>query len=207
MTGETEREEASFADDVARVARKPGGPWRSPLLMLAVIAVSGWLLWSFKPDLVYFFSKPVPVDLGHGGEYDLSKAKEGLYVKVGGIPSILKVQYKQLGTKYEVYYLLGSRIFIRQPLVKHTPGKEVDVYPTYDGSGRLLDLDHATQFINVRHFYATHAEFDFSQPAWIVLSGVKPRQQWIYVVGAVVVLLIGLLNIVLLLRWTLQRRS
>jgi hypothetical protein len=196
-------EEGGFEAQVARFARRSPG-WRSPTLMLLVIGVCGWLMWSMWPDLEYFLAEPEPVHLGNEEGYDLSRLEPNTYVAIEGLPSLLQAQYKQFGQRYKVHYLIGTRVFVREPLIEGQT-RDVDDYPTFEGVGRVLDLNAERSFQNVRTFFHEKGRFDFSRPAWIILADAKPRQAWWVPIAYVALVAIGLLNVGLLLR-RLRRR-
>ncbi len=192
--------------EVARVARRDPVGWRSPALMVAVAAFSAYLAWSFRAEVAYFFSDPTPIDLGAEGEYHLERAQPNRYARISGLPSVAKVQYKQLGTAYKVFYILGSRVFVRAEL-RPRDGKPHDGWTVYQGSGRLLDLRTESEYVNIRAWYRDRIGFDFSRPAWILLDGVAPRRQWQYPIAVGVLLLVAVFNLVLLARRLLTARS
>lgn len=196
---------STFAEDVARVGRRPETNWRSPLLMVVLVGACVWLGLGLMPDVRYFFERPVPVDLGKAGSLDLSHARPNAYVHLEGIPSVLKVSYEQFGHHYEVYYLLGSRVFVRQRLVKKKRKPGDDTWSVYDGAGRLVDLDRSAEYANVKRFYAARG-FSFREPTWMVLSGVEPRQAWWYPAAIVVLALVAAFNLLLLFRRVVRRR-
>lgn len=191
--------------EVARVARRDPVGWRSPALMVAVAAFSAYLAWSFRSEVAYFFSDPTPIDLGAEGEYHLDRAQPNRYARISGLPSVAKVQYKQLGTAYKVFYILGSRVFVRAELLPRD-GKPHDGWTVYEGRGRLLDLRSEPEYVNIREWYRERIGFDFSRPAWILLDGVAPRAQWQYPIVVGVLLLVALFNLVLLARRLLAAR-
>ncbi len=194
----------SFSDDVNRVGRRQPSTWRSPLLMVVLVAACGWLAWSLMPDVRYFLAPTTPIDLGKAETANLSQARANTFVKVRGIPSVLKVTYRQFGDQYEVYYLLGSRVFVRQKLAKKHAGS-TGVWSVFDGSGRLVDIDRSREYANIKHFYAERG-FDFREPTWMVLSGERPRQHWLYPTVLVVLGLIALFNLFLLGRRLVLKR-
>lgn len=207
-TGDDRPSGATFEQEVERVARRPQAQWRSPLLSLAVVGFALFLAWSYRSELAYFFSDPTPVDIGHA--YEGVDVPSNTYVHVKGLPSLLKVGYSQFDRRFKVYYLLGTHVFVRERIPDEDEAKkgaEADgTYPTFDGTGRLLDLSKTTDFVNVQRFYAERADWDFGKPAWIVLAGVAPRSQWQYPILVGVLLLIALGNLVLLGRRFLTRR-
>ena len=194
----------TFADDVNRVGRRQASTWRSPLLMVVLVVACGWLAWSLMPDVRYFFAPTTPTDLGKAETVDRSKLHANAYVKVRGIPSVVKVSYRQFGEGYEVYYLLGSRIFVRQKLEKKHHGT-AGVWSVFNGRGRLVDIDHSREYANIKQFYAKRG-FDFREPTWMVLSGETPRQHWSYPALLGVLGLIAAFNLFLLGRRLILKR-
>ncbi|RMG19920.1 MAG: hypothetical protein D6729_03990 [Deltaproteobacteria bacterium] len=193
----------SFEEEVAKAARAPRGAWRSPVLMAVLVALSAYTAWLLWPDVRYFFSPDTPIDLGADGAYDLSQARDGAFVEVAGLPSTLRAQFKQAFGRYKVYYLLGSHIFVREPLPESPPAKggdAVGAYGYYRGRGRLVDLLHAREYRNIVRFYEERAGFDFSKGAWLVLDGATPKRYWPHVLGFGAAVVVGLVNLFLLLR-------
>lgn len=195
----------SFEEEVERVGRRDRTGWRSPALMIAIAGFSLYLAYSFQGEVAYFFSDPSPIALGEEGVYHLDRARVNRYATIEGLPSAAKVQYKQLGSAYKVFFILGSRVFVRSDLVA-ADGEAHDGWVTYRGGGRLLDLREEAEFANIREWYTRRAGFDFSRPAWILLDDIAPRQQWQYPLAVGVLILVALLNLVLLGRRLLARR-
>ncbi len=192
--------EASFEAEVERVGRRDLTGWRSPALMLAIAGFSLYLAWSFRGEVRYFFSETTAIELGEEGVYHLDRARPNRYAAIQGLPSVAKVKYKQLGQGYKVFFLLGSRVFVRSELLAAKGGESAEGWVVYRGKGRLLDLREETEFVNIRQWYSERKGFDFSRPAWILLDEVAPRQQWQYPVAVAVLVLVALLNLVLLVR-------
>ena len=196
----------SFEDEVQKAARASGGTWRSPVLMAVIVAVSAYSAYLLWPDLRYFLSPETPIDLGEDGAYDLSRAREDAFVEVAGLPSTLRAQFKQFFRRYKVYYLLGSKIFVREALPDTPPEPDPEgAYGYYRGRGRLVDLTRSRQYANVVRFYRERAEFDFSRGAWLVLDGATPKSYWPHALGFAAAVVVGLLNLFLLLRHLLTR--
>ncbi len=169
---------------------------RSPSLLILVIGVSAWLLYSMRADLEYFLLDPVPVSLGDMEGYDLARAKKNSFVRIEGLPHHLQAQYRQLGRRYRVYPLIGTRVFVREPLSDRPIAD--DEYPSFSGEGRLLDIREERAFANVRTFFQEKGRYNFSEPAWILLVDVGPRQLWwvpvaYLALGAILILNLGLL--------------
>lgn len=203
----SEAEQTSFEDEVERVARRSAAAWRSPLLMVMIAGLSLYTAWTFREEVAYFFADPTPIQLGSDAPYDLSQAGHNDFVAVGGIHSNVKVGYRQFTSRQMVYFLIGSRVFVREKVpdeVESDGGK--GEWPVFEGQGRMLDFAANPEFSMVRKFYEDRAHFDFTaEPSWIILSGVTPRSQWQYPIGVVVLLLVALWNLVLLGRRILGR--
>lgn len=193
----------SLEDGVARYGRRPYG-WRSATLILLVIAVSGWLLYSMRADLTYFLAEPEPVSLGDFDGYDLSKAEHNLFVEIEGLPHHLQAQYRQLGRRYVIYPLLGTRVFVRERLQERDDieGR----HPTFSGEGRLLDIREEGTYANVRAFFQNKGRYRFDEPAWLLLVDVRPRGVWWVPVAYALLLGVLVLNLVLLVRKKMSRR-
>jgi len=199
--------EASFEAEVERVGRRDPTGWRSPALMVAIAGFSLYLAWSFRGEVTYFFSDTNVIELGEEGVYHLDRARPNRYAAIDGLPSAAKVSYKQLGHGYKVFFILGSRVFVRADLVVEEEGKKTDGWVVYHGRGRLLDLREEAEFANIRQWYTERTGFDFSRPAWILLDDVAPRQQWQYPVAVGILGLVALLNLVLLVRRLVSRAA
>ncbi len=194
-----------FEAQVERYARRPAA-WRSPVLMVLVIGICGWLLWSMSGDFMYFFAASEPISLGCEEEgYDLSLAEENAFVQITGLPGFLQAQYKQLGKRYRVYHLIGTRVFVRERLDEQAV-REGDEHPVYTGKGMLLDLREERQFARLRSFFEERGRFQFNDPAWILLDGVEPKSLWWVPVASVVIAGILVLNLVMLVRRFVGRR-
>ncbi|MDF1566373.1 MAG: hypothetical protein P1V51_25300 [Deltaproteobacteria bacterium] len=195
----------SLEAEVERVARRDPTGWRSPALMLAIAGFSLYLGWSFRAEVAYFFSDPNPIELGEEGVYHLDRARPNRFASISGLPSLAKLQYKQLGQGYKVFFVLGSRVFVRADLESKKGRSGEEGVSIYRGRGRLVDLREEAEFQPVRQWYAERTGFDFSRPAWILLDDVEPRKQWQYPLGVLVLVAVALLNVFLLGRRLLRR--
>ena len=197
----------ALSEGIARYSgRRP--VWRSSSLLILVIGVSGWLLFSMRADLAYFFTDPDPIDLGDIDHYDMSLAEPNAFARIDGMPREPGAQYKQFGKRYRVYQLIGTRVFVREPL-RETEADEDDdgAHPTRGVEGRLLEIREERTFANVRAFFEQTTRFNFNDTAWILLAEVTPRSLWWVPVAYVALGVILLLNLFLLGKRVFSRKK
>jgi hypothetical protein len=168
---------------------------RSPVLALALAALSGWLLFTLWPDLSFFVSSRAPIDLGGPGAYRLEAARENRLVQirgelVGGVP----VAEGRTGATRTVGRLAGTNLLVDRPGRGGPPVFE----------GRLLPAGRRDAYAEVAGILGK----DAAAPGegWQVLrDGERPRRQWLPVLGAALLLAILAVNLRALLRPALIR--
>jgi hypothetical protein len=188
---------------------RPGGPVRepparrrespllarSPVLALALAALSGWLLYTLLPDLSYFVSSQAPIDLGGPGAYRLEAARENRLVQIRGeLVGGVSVAEGRTGATRTVGRLAGTNLLVDRPGRGGPPVFE----------GRLLPAGRREAYAGVARILGKGA----GQGAGfqVLRDGERPRRQWLAVVGAVLLLAILAVNLRALLRSALIRR-
>lgn len=165
-------------------ARRPSILSRSPILAALVAGVAGWLLYTIWPDLSYFWSSRVPLDLGKPGAYHLDAARENRLVQIQGkLLDPVPVTEGRTGAARTVGRLAGTNLLVDRP------GRAgPDVF-----EGRLLPASRRDVYGEV----AARIRGERGAPlgdGWQVLrDGERPRRQWLAVVEAA--LLVALLAI------------
>jgi hypothetical protein len=160
----------------AEEAPKPRRRWRTgPLVPLAGMGLCAYFLAQSKPEIVYLFSSPVPVDLGGPSAYDFSAAKEGAYARISGRVEGDNARYQNGFDKGKVYPLNGA------PLMIERRGSS-DLHGVIEAQGELkMDSHLPPQYQPVilsflksdrlsppgQRFHTDHV--------WVIVDGHRPR--------------------------------
>jgi hypothetical protein len=163
---------------------------RSPVIALLVAALAGWLLWSLLPELAYFASPLVPIELGRRGAYRLAEARENRLVQVEGeLVDTVAVSEGRTGATRTVGRLAGTNLLVDRPGRGGPPIFE----------GRLLPASRREAYGEVARILRGHGAP--LGDAWMVLrDGERPRRQWLSVLGAVLLVAVLAINIGALIR-------
>jgi hypothetical protein len=158
---------------------------RSPSFALLALLVSGWLLWELSPDVAYFFASRDPIDLGGPGAYTLERARPNRLVQVRGeLGDAVPVTVARTGQERTVGRVAGTNLLVDRPGRAGPPIFE----------GRLLPAsargDYAEAVVALKARGAPLGD------SWLVLrDGERPRQRWLPVLGAALLLLLVAINL------------
>lgn len=171
--------------------RRPSVLSRSPILAALIAAVAGWLLYTIWPDLSYFWSSRVPLDLGGPGAYRLDAARENRLVQIRGeLLDPVPVTEGRTGAARTVGRLAGTNLLVDRPGRVGPPVFE----------GRLLPASRRDVYGEV----AARIRRERGAPlgdGWQVLrDGERPRRQWLAVVEAALLVALLAINLRALLR-------
>jgi hypothetical protein len=150
-----------------------------------VAMLAGWLLYTLWPDLSYFASSRVPLDLGGPGAYRFETARDNRLAQVRGeLVDRVTVAEGRTGAPRTVGRLAGTNLLVDRPGHGGPPVFE----------GRLLPASRRESYGQVARILR-----DRGTPlgeGWQVLrDGERPRRQWLSVVGALLLLAILTLNL------------
>jgi len=137
-----------------------------PILFLAVIALSIWIVADFRPQLEYVFSASEPVELGDVA--DLAEGPESApnwtevfphnrFVSISGIP-----KRRSESRKYRYFKLTGAPVYVEQPLSEvpskskfdgpSRPGASDRTY--FEGTGRIVAFSQMPErYAGVKRYY------------------------------------------------------
>ncbi len=185
-----ERSEArGEGEDLAEAARPPRREspllHRSPTFAILAIAVAGWLLHDLWPDVSYFFSSRDPIDLGAPGAYHLAAAAENRLVHVRGRLVDAAPIDAGGGSQRTAGRIAGLNLLVDKP----GPPSAVELF-----EGRLLPADRREAYGG----FAARLQASGTPlgDRWHVLrDGERPRQAWLPVLGAALLLLILAVNV------------
>jgi hypothetical protein len=158
---------------------------RSPVFAVLALCVSGWLLVELSGDVGYFFSRQAPIDLGGPGAYALEKARDNRLVQVRGeLADAVSATVSRTGQARTVGRVAGTNLLVDRP------GRGGP--PVYEG--RLLPAGARGDYAEV--VAAMRARGAPLSDAWLVLrDGERPRQRWLPVLGAALLLLLVAINL------------
>ncbi|MBK9518876.1 MAG: hypothetical protein IPO09_16295 [Anaeromyxobacter sp.] len=158
---------------------------RSPIFATLAVLVSGWLLWELSADVAYVLSARDPIDLGGPGAYALDRARENRLVQVRGeLGDAVPVTVARTGQQRTVGRVAGTNLLVDRP------GRGGP--PVYEG--RLLPAAARADYAEVAA--ALKARGAPLEDRWLVLrDGERPRERWLPVLGAAVLLLVLAVNL------------
>ena len=163
---------------------------RTPAVAVVSAALSAWLLWSLAPDVAYCLSTPIPIDLGGPAVYRLDRARLNRFVRIRGeFGDAVGVTVNRTGQPRTVGRVHGTNLLVDRP------GRSGP--PVYEG--RLLPLADRTEYDPV--VVALRARGAPIGEAWLVLrDGERPREHWLPLGGALLLLALLAINLRALLR-------
>lgn len=134
---------------------------RHPLISLAVIGLSGYMLYALRADIAFYFQPSKPLDLGDAADaVQAGKLEENAFVTVRGAPDrkhalILESSF---GGYESLYRLLqtSNRVFVRQHRKTRTVDREVE----YVHTGRVVRFADVPHLQKLKAYFArtmTHA--------------------------------------------------
>ena len=141
-----------------------------------VALLAAWSLWGGWPSLAYWLSREPPVDLGHLGAYDLSRARDGAFAKVAGIASPKRGTYSRFFGQHELFPLIASRI-----LVDHDGPPDEGARGLafrWSGEGRLHHAELDGKWAAVREQFFASGELAREGDVWVLEEGVAPGRGW-----------------------------
>ena len=158
---------------------------RSPTFAVLALLVSGWLLWELSADVAYFFAPRDPIDLGGPGAYRLELARENRLVQVRGeLADAVAAKVARTGQDRTVGRVAGTNLLVDRPGRGGPPVFE----------GRLLPAASRGDYAEV--VAAMRGRGAPLPDAWLVLrDGERPRERWLPVAGAALLLLLVLVNL------------
>lgn len=180
MTDKTENRPKDAPDPelvaLAGAGRRPS--ILRPILMIAVIALGGWIISDWRAELEFFFSDSEPVELPSATQFAIERAEDpdwqppiphNRYVQIEGIPT-----QRSQSARYRFFGLVGAPIFVEQerddyiedPIERELEGDaKGDVDRTmYSGAGRALKFSEIPErYGGLRHYYATRYNIVFCE--------------------------------------------
>ncbi len=145
-----EERAARMAELEHRAARPPSVGVMPPVAAVA-LAGSLALLWLQAPDLGYYFSSRVPLELGAEGDFHFEAAQSNRYAQVHGTPTLRGVYWQEQGRTFVAVGLLDTPLLVKRttlPSEDWTPGAKAprpDQRP-FQVRGRLLRRDVAARY-------------------------------------------------------------
>jgi hypothetical protein len=140
-----------------------------------VLALSLWSAWGAWPQLAWWLSNAPPIDLGHLGAYDLSRAQDGVFARVEGIASPKRGSYSHFG-QHELFPLIASRILVDRAGEPDDSARGLAF--RYSGSGRLHRAEAEGKWAAVREKFYSAGELAKEGDVWVLEDGVAPRKGW-----------------------------
>jgi hypothetical protein len=168
---------------------------RSPVFALLVALLAGWLLVTLWPDLSYFASSLVPLDLGGPGAYRLELARENRLVQIRGeLVDRVGVAEGLTGATRTVGRVAGTNLLVDRPGRGGPPVFE----------GRLLPHSRRDGYGEVARILRERGT-PLGEGWQVLRDGERPRRQWLAVTGALLLLAVLAVNVRALLRPILVR--
>lgn len=166
---------------------QPRRPWVLPALFLAV---TFWMIWTWRAELEYGFSSPEPIVLGDALERDLKKADlpHNRLVTVKGMTPMLSVSARTITGDRKYVVLLNTNILVERAPETRGGGE------TREFTGRLMKAEGRKFTAVIDEYAKSNFEID-PAAAWVLSEGEFPRSGWQAPVGACVLLLLMAWNL------------
>ena len=170
--------------EMAEAIKKRPKSRRSTVVMVAVIAMALWVLWSMRPDIVYFFRSPEPRILGSVEEIREANLKSNTYVVLRGVPDPRKAQieltnFGVLTTAYLYYPYLGNTSIIAREQIRELdlmqgPKDEYDATPRAGRLWSFQEFPRQSELKRVLDYYHERFDRSFDRNSWVLIAGEKP---------------------------------
>ena len=162
----------------------------SPTFAAIMLAVCGWLLWDFWPDVSYFLSSTEPIDLGGPGAYHLDLARENRLAQIRGeLVEAVPVVESRSGKPRTVGRLAGTNLVVDRPGRGGPPVFE----------GRILPAKARGEYGEaVAAMRQRGAGLGDAFP--VLRDGERPRSRWLPVLGSALAAALVLVNVRALLK-------
>jgi hypothetical protein len=158
---------------------------RNPIFAALAIAACAYVAWELAPDVAYYFSSEVPIDLGGPGAYRLSEARPNRLARVAGAPAAELPVSTSRGDARRVVALAGAPLVVDRSAAAGAASAF---------EGRVLPEREAREYAPI---VAALRERGLSAagPVTVLREGERPRRRWTRPVLALAVLLLGALNL------------
>jgi hypothetical protein len=169
-----------------------GSPFltRSPVVAVAVGILAGWLLVTLWPELSYFGSSRVPIDLGGPGAYRLEAARPNRLVQIRGeLVDGVSIAEGRTGAPRTVGRLAGTNLLVDRPGRTGPPVFE----------GRLLPVSRREAYDEVARILLRRGT-PLGEGWQVLRDGERPGRQWLSVLGAALLVVILAVNLQAILR-------
>ena len=141
-----------------------------------VLALSLWSASGAWPQLAWWLSSAPPVDLGHLGAYDLSRARDGVFAHVEGVASPKRGTYSRFFGQHELFPLIASRVLVDRAGEPDESARGLAF--RYSGEGRLHRAEPDGKWAAVREKFYAAGELAREGDVWVLEDGVAPRRGW-----------------------------
>ena len=173
-----------------------------PPVAAVALVIAGWLGWTQRDDVAYFFSSRDPIGLGVEGAYRFDRAVSNRHVQLHGAPSIRGAYGLEGDQHFVVIGVQNTPLLVKRKALPTEEWKPGTTPPAPDGrsftaTGRLLSRAAASRWEDA---FAKHDSFGEMSPKWLLLEGEHPGSDFTAVGVFGLVLAFALINLWLLVR-------
>ncbi len=159
----------------ARLERRPA-VGVMPIVAALALVIAGWVMWTQRADVSYFFSSREPVQLGVEGAYGFDQAATNQYAQLHGAPTIRGAYGIEGEQQFVVIGVQNTQLLVKRKALSTEEWKPGTTPPppdqrSFTAAGRLLSREDAKRWDDA---FIKHESFGELKPKWILLEGARP---------------------------------
>ncbi len=159
----------------SRLERRPAVGVMPPVAALALI-ITGWVMWTQRADVSYFFSSRDPIQLGVEGAYRFDQAATNRYAQLHGAPALRGAYGLDGDQQFVVIGVQNTPLLVKRKALPTEEWKPGTTPPAPDqrsftAAGLLLSREQASRWEDA---FAKHEGFGELKPKWILIEGARP---------------------------------
>lgn len=184
-------EDDELKDEQIVIPKKPRPIWLSIIIMLVCL----YMMFSYRADLFFYFSKDTPVYLGNAIDFSTANLPNNSYASIRGIRNPSKgITLNVLLSNRNIFQLMGTQKVFVETLAKDDKKAEVLHEELY--SGRFMNFKDVSYFNTVRDFAAFNFGSDIQEDAILIKAHEKPGEMQHVIFIYLISLVIFFLNLV-----------
>ncbi len=202
-----ELEESDEDDTSESEPRRSQGGGRSPFVMLMMIVAAIYLMWSLKDNLLFYFVKEEPVDLGNAIGFEGTDLPNDSMVTIHGVRNPGRgIALSSSFTSNIVFPLMGTTKVLVE--IEDDGKKKTleEALATTSFTGRLVRIKDISYYQTIRDFAAFNFGMEVTDDVLLIQAHKKPSDNWIYLLAYAALVTIILANSALLI-WRLSHRD
>lgn len=198
-------------DELERTKKRERPIYFSFIMMLLAIG----LMYYYREDISYFFSKPEPLRLGEAERLLTTQLKHNTYIAVSGIPDPRMLRgdsyvYFFFTKKFNYYIFMGNKnLIVKEPIELNKNRKEEGL-ETGPRIGRFVRFDryfNQRELAQARDFFTNKLGRKFDEDGGVLIVGERPYGDYVTLFVFLVLIGVILFNLLQLYRRFFKRKD